>query len=53
MGDGIACPAGEVESGKRLCVVPGGKKGTEGQPMGHTAHVLCIAISSDGKYLVR
>ncbi|XP_052535294.1 U3 small nucleolar RNA-interacting protein 2 [Tympanuchus pallidicinctus] len=41
----------EVESGKRLCVVPGGKKGTEGQPMGHTAHVLCIAISSDGKYL--
>ncbi|NXL94998.1 U3IP2 protein, partial [Alectura lathami] len=46
-----ACPAGEVESGKRLCVVPGGKKGTEGQSMGHTAHVLCIAISSDGKYL--
>uniref|UniRef100_A0A8C2SUM5 U3 small nucleolar RNA-interacting protein 2 n=1 Tax=Coturnix japonica TaxID=93934 RepID=A0A8C2SUM5_COTJA len=41
----------EVESGKRLCVVPGGKKGVEGQPMGHTAHVLCIAISSDGKYL--
>uniref|UniRef100_A0A8C9G584 U3 small nucleolar RNA-interacting protein 2 n=1 Tax=Pavo cristatus TaxID=9049 RepID=A0A8C9G584_PAVCR len=49
--DGAACPAGEVESGKRLCVVPRGKKGTEGQPMGHTAHVLCIAISSDGKYL--
>ncbi|OXB72358.1 UNVERIFIED_CONTAM: hypothetical protein H355_005427, partial [Colinus virginianus] len=42
---------GEVESGKRLCVVPGGKKGTKGQPMGHTAHILCIAISSDGKYL--
>ncbi|XP_021264892.1 U3 small nucleolar RNA-interacting protein 2 [Numida meleagris] len=41
----------EVESGKRLCVVPGGKKSMEGQPMGHTAHVLCIAISSDGKYL--
>ncbi|POI24977.1 hypothetical protein CIB84_011273 [Bambusicola thoracicus] len=44
-------PGREVESGKKLCVVPGDKKGTEGQPMGHTAHVLCIAISSDGKYL--
>jgi len=41
VGDGAACPAGEVESGKKLCVVPGGKKSTEGQPMGHTAHVLC------------
>uniref|UniRef100_A0A8B9BFK1 U3 small nucleolar RNA-interacting protein 2 n=1 Tax=Anser brachyrhynchus TaxID=132585 RepID=A0A8B9BFK1_9AVES len=41
----------EVESGKRLYVMPGGKKGTEGQHMGHTAHVLCMAISSDGKYL--
>ncbi|NXK52455.1 U3IP2 protein, partial [Chauna torquata] len=47
----VACPTGEVESGKRLCVVPGGKKGTEGQHMGHAAHVLCMAISSDGKYL--
>lgn len=45
-------PAGEVESGKRLCVVPGGKKGTEEQHMGHASHVLCMAISSDGKYLV-
>ncbi|XP_027323533.3 U3 small nucleolar RNA-interacting protein 2 [Anas platyrhynchos] len=41
----------EVESGKRLYVMPGGKKGT-GQHMGHTAQVLCMAISSDGKYLV-
>ncbi|NXO01748.1 U3IP2 protein, partial [Rhinopomastus cyanomelas] len=44
-------PAGEVESGKRLCVVPGGKKGTEERHMGHASHVLCMAISSDGKYL--
>ncbi|NXY80027.1 U3IP2 protein, partial [Glareola pratincola] len=42
---------GDVESGKRLCVVPGGKKGTEEQNMGHASHVLCMAISSDGKYL--
>ncbi|XP_064310001.1 U3 small nucleolar RNA-interacting protein 2-like isoform X3 [Phalacrocorax carbo] len=59
-----SCPAGaegsaaapgrqrrEVESGKRLCVVPGGKKGTEERHMGHASHVLCMAISSDGKYL--
>ncbi|NXF38229.1 U3IP2 protein, partial [Nyctibius bracteatus] len=41
----------EVESGKRLCVVPGGKKGTEERHMGHASQVLCMAISSDGKYL--
>lgn len=52
-GDGDAFPIGEVESGKRLCVVPGGKKGTEERHMGHASHVLCMAISSDGKYLVR
>ncbi|XP_071611880.1 U3 small nucleolar RNA-interacting protein 2 [Heliangelus exortis] len=50
-GDGDAFPAGEVDSGKRLCVVPGGKKGTEEQNMGHASQVLCMAISSDGKYL--
>ncbi|XP_075618082.1 U3 small nucleolar RNA-interacting protein 2-like [Balearica regulorum gibbericeps] len=42
---------GEVESGKRLCAVPGGKKGTEERHMGHASHVLCMAVSSDGKYL--
>ncbi|NXE57065.1 U3IP2 protein, partial [Casuarius casuarius] len=47
----IKCKSGEVESGKRLCVVPGGKKGTEEQQVGHTAHILCMAVSSDGKYL--
>ncbi|NXQ35070.1 U3IP2 protein, partial [Alaudala cheleensis] len=41
----------EVDSGKRLCVVPGGKKGTEERNMGHASHVLCMAISSDSKYL--
>ena len=51
-GDSDAVPVGEVESGKRLCVVPGGKKGTEERHMGHASHVLCMAISSDGKYLV-
>ncbi|TFK00856.1 ryanodine receptor 1 [Platysternon megacephalum] len=41
----------DVESGKKLHVIPGGKKGTEAQHVGHTAHVLSMAISSDGKYL--
>ncbi|KAM6300767.1 U3 small nucleolar RNA-interacting protein 2 [Aegotheles albertisi] len=41
----------DVESGKRLCVVPGGKKGTEERHLGHGSQVLCMAISSDGKYL--
>ncbi|KAL4655971.1 U3 small nucleolar RNA-interacting protein 2 [Arapaima gigas] len=41
----------DVESGRKLHTVPGGRKGTEDRHVGHTAHVLCMAISSDGKYL--
>ncbi|XP_029287444.1 U3 small nucleolar RNA-interacting protein 2 isoform X1 [Cottoperca gobio] len=41
----------DVESGKKLHVLPGGRKGTEDRHVGHTAHILCMAISSDGKYL--
>ncbi|KAE8298467.1 U3 small nucleolar RNA-interacting protein 2 RRP9-like protein [Larimichthys crocea] len=41
----------DVESGKKLHTVPGGRKGTEDRHVGHTAHVLCMAVSSDGKYL--
>ncbi|XP_061473904.1 U3 small nucleolar RNA-interacting protein 2 [Rhineura floridana] len=41
----------DVESGKKLHVIRGGKKGTEGSHVGHTAHILAMAISSDGKYL--
>ncbi|XP_059017034.1 U3 small nucleolar RNA-interacting protein 2 [Mustela lutreola] len=40
-----------VESGRKLHVIPRAKKGTEGQPPGHDSHILCMAISSDGKYL--
>ncbi|XP_056324273.1 U3 small nucleolar RNA-interacting protein 2 isoform X1 [Danio aesculapii] len=38
----------DVESGKKVLKIAGGRKGTEDC---HTAHVLCMAISSDGKYL--
>uniref|UniRef100_A0A8C7TWR2 U3 small nucleolar RNA-interacting protein 2 n=1 Tax=Oncorhynchus mykiss TaxID=8022 RepID=A0A8C7TWR2_ONCMY len=41
----------DVESGKRLHTIAGGRKGTEDRHVGHTAHVLCMSISSDGKYL--
>ncbi|XP_039626732.1 U3 small nucleolar RNA-interacting protein 2 [Polypterus senegalus] len=41
----------DVETGKKVCTVPGGRKGTEDRHVGHTAHVLCMALSSDGKYL--
>lgn len=40
-----------VETGRKLHVIPRAKKGAEGQPPGHSSHVLCMAISSDGKYL--
>lgn len=43
---------GDVESGKKIHTIPGGRKGTEDRHVGHTAHILCMAISSDGKYLV-
>lgn len=45
--------SGEVESGRKVQKIAGGRKGTEERHVGHTGHVLCMAISSDGKYLVR
>lgn len=45
--------SGSVESGRKLHVIPRAKKGPEGQPPGHSSHVLCMAVSSDSKYLVR
>uniref|UniRef100_A0A8C2KWP3 U3 small nucleolar RNA-interacting protein 2 n=1 Tax=Cyprinus carpio TaxID=7962 RepID=A0A8C2KWP3_CYPCA len=41
----------EVEGGKKVHKIAGGRKGTEARHVGHTAHILCMAISSDGKYL--
>ncbi|XP_067683417.1 U3 small nucleolar RNA-interacting protein 2-like isoform X2 [Haliotis asinina] len=40
-----------AETGKKLKVIPGGKKGTEKTHVGHTAHILSLAISTDGKFL--
>lgn len=42
----------DVESGRRVLSVPGlKKKDNKSGVDGHAAHVLCMAISSDGKYL--
>ncbi|KAI8504098.1 pre-rRNA processing protein [Branchiostoma belcheri] len=40
-----------VAEGKKEKVIAGGRKGTEDKHQGHTAHVLCLAISSDNKFL--
>lgn len=45
--------SGDVESGKKLHTIPGGRKGTEDRHVGHTAHILSMAVTSDAKYLVR
>lgn len=44
---------GEVESGKKVQKIARKSKQTGEQLVGHSAHILCMAISSDGKYLVR
>lgn len=48
----LFCFLGNVDTGKKLHVIPRGPKGSEKQPTGHTSHILCLAVSSDGKYLV-
>ncbi|XP_063797434.1 U3 small nucleolar RNA-interacting protein 2 isoform X1 [Pseudophryne corroboree] len=40
-----------TSDGKKVHKIPGGRKGCEDRHLGHTAHVLCMAVSSDGKYL--
>ncbi|XP_017263609.1 U3 small nucleolar RNA-interacting protein 2 isoform X1 [Kryptolebias marmoratus] len=41
----------DIENGRKLHTIHGGRKGTEDRHVGHTAHILCMTISSDGKYL--
>ncbi|XP_032065869.1 U3 small nucleolar RNA-interacting protein 2 isoform X2 [Thamnophis elegans] len=41
----------DVESGKKLHVIHRGKKGAESSHVGHAAHIISMAISSDGKFL--
>ncbi|XP_071960228.1 U3 small nucleolar RNA-interacting protein 2-like isoform X2 [Antedon mediterranea] len=39
------------ETGKKIKVIAGGRKGTEETHIGHTTHVLALAISTDNKFL--
>ncbi|KAJ3602049.1 hypothetical protein NHX12_029809 [Muraenolepis orangiensis] len=41
----------DVDTGKKLHTIKGGRKGTEARHVGHTTKVMCMAISSDAKYL--
>ncbi|XP_013408089.1 U3 small nucleolar RNA-interacting protein 2 isoform X4 [Lingula anatina] len=41
-----------LESKKKVHTIHGGRKGTEDRHVGHTSHVLCLAVSSDGTFLV-
>lgn len=43
--------AGNVETGKKEVVFSGHRKGIEGV-VGHKGHVMGVAVSSDGKFLV-
>ncbi|XP_059153379.1 U3 small nucleolar RNA-interacting protein 2-like isoform X2 [Physella acuta] len=40
-----------LSTGLKEKTIRGGKKGTEDVHIGHTEHILCLAISSDGKFL--
>lgn len=43
---------GNVETGLKLGKILGCHKASEGSK-GHKGHVLCLAVTSDGKFLVR
>ncbi|GFO21212.1 ribosomal RNA processing 9, small subunit (ssu) processome component, homolog [Plakobranchus ocellatus] len=41
----------DLKTGLKVKTVKGGRKGTEDVHIGHTNHILCMTISSDGKFL--
>lgn len=43
--------AGLLETGVKEVILSGHRKGVEGV-IGHTGHILALAVSSDGKFLV-
>ena len=43
---------GDLHTGKKLCIISGHRASTDPLP-GHRGHVLALAVTSDGKYLVR
>lgn len=43
---------GNVETGLKVGKILGCHKASEGSK-GHKGHVLCLAVTSDGKFLVR
>ena len=43
---------GNIVTGQKEVVIPGCRRGLMDGAIGHTGHVLALAISSDGQYLV-
>jgi len=41
----------DVQTGLKVKTIKGGRKGTEETHIGHTDHILCMSMSSDGKFL--
>ena len=52
IGYSVSCRTGDLKMGKKEVVFPGHRKGVEGV-VGHTGHVQALAVSYDGKFLVR
>ena len=44
--------SGSVQEGRKVKVIPGVKKENKGEQVGHSSHILALAISTDNKFLV-
>ena len=47
----FSCDEGNARTGEKEAILVGHRKGVEGV-VGHTGHILALAISSDGKFVV-
>ena len=45
--------AGNVETGRKAACIANDRHGIASDPKGHRSHILAMAVSSSGKYLVR
>lgn len=43
---------GSIKERRKVKVIPGVKKGQDKKQVGHSSHILSIALSSDGQFLV-
>ena len=43
---------GSISSGTKICKIAGAEKSDSDKVKGHTGCVSCLAVSTDGKFLV-